>query len=409
MSDATARRWMAALFVLLAAAQVCLLSLTGNGLLYMGDTHSEADAIRAAEAYVHDGLGSHHGLPRMLYGHRFPRDGTVLDHVDEHGEVPLHFRASFPPADADPQEWPFTHYPPGSDLILGTEATLFGLDPLWRLRVAPIVFGLLAIVVFFQTLVRTFGAERGLLMAAACAVVPMFSTQMGGFFFQGYAMALLLLQISLLLRIFWSSVPPGWRCYLACFALGFLQGWLSFDLFFVVSLLAIPFWLWRRKAGATQPLRTVFWLTAVTGSAYALAHVLHFWEVAADLGGLQAALAEFRNTATDRAGLGAGMPYLEAVRHATYANIRQMFKPTLWQFGPFLLLACGAAGYLALQRRLVAPLALAAALLLCYLWTLAMPQHTMGNFHFTSRHFIVFYFFVCLSLVTALPEKPARP
>ena len=150
-------------------------------------------------------------------------------------------------------------------------------------------------------------------------------------------------------------------------------------------------------------------LTVVTGGGYALAHLLHFWEVAADLGGFRAALAEFRNTAAERAGLGGGMSYLETLRHASYANIRQMFKPDLWQFGPFLLIACGAASYLALRRRLVAPAALVAALLICYLWTLAMPMHTLGNFHFTSRHYFVFYFFLCLALVSALPEKRPVP
>ena len=252
ISDATARRWLAALVVLLAAVQLYFLSLTGNGLLYRGDSHSEADAIRAAEAYVNEGLWSHHGLPRMLYGHRFPGDGTIKDHIDESGRVPLRFRASFPPADADPQQWPFTHYPPGSDLILGAEARWFGLDPMWRLRLLPAVLGLLAVVAFFRTLAQTFGCERGLLIAASCAVVPMFNTHMAGFFFQGYGLALLLVQMSLLLRIFWKLERPGWQCHLGFFTLGFLQGWLSFDLFFLVSLLAVPFWLFRRGASATS-------------------------------------------------------------------------------------------------------------------------------------------------------------
>jgi hypothetical protein len=77
-----ARNVFVALWTVLVGFQGLYLCHLSDNLGYLSDPHAEADTMRAAEAYLADGLSAHQGLARILYGRRFPHDGTVKDHVD---------------------------------------------------------------------------------------------------------------------------------------------------------------------------------------------------------------------------------------------------------------------------------------------------------------------------------------
>ncbi|MFM2293886.1 MAG: hypothetical protein RLZZ350_299 [Verrucomicrobiota bacterium] len=389
---ARARRlWLAAIAIT-AAVQVALLLWFGNGLALVGDPHSEADALRSASAYAHDGLTSHHGLPRILYGQFFPKDGTVKDHVRADGTVPLEFRVGFPEHLASRDEWVYTHYPPGPNLLCGASLTLLGSEQIWRLRLFPLLCGLAACAIFYRSLLRNFGETAGAYLIAACLAAPMFHTMMTGLHYEGWSFALLLLQLTLLLDIFFGSQAFATRHGFVLFTLGFAQGWLSFDQFFVVALLAVPLGCWPGRNISWQQL---IWLVSLPSAGFIAAHGLHFFQVAAELGGWSAARAEFHSTAAERAGTAGNVTYLHLLGQACYCCARLLLKPTSLVFGPLLMLSTSAALWQCTrQSKLFFPLLTSAAV--SAIWLLLMPQHVCGNAHITVRHFFVSYFIGCV-------------
>ena len=429
-AESTGRKVLVAVFLLLVVVQGAYLAWIGNGLGKLCDSFSEANALRAAEAYLNDGLASHHGLPRQAYGHRFPTEG---------------FRAHPPKSCRDFDTWTYTHYPEGPDVILVLMGRVFGLENLLVLRLLPLSLCLLATAVFFRTLVRVLGADRAALVAAACVLLPMFNTYMPGLHFQGYSWALFLLQMSLLMWMYWTrEAAPRW-CWPALFLLGFGQGWLSFDQFFVIGLVAWPLWLLRRSEGATLSRTHLALPVFLAFAGFGLAHSLHFLQVAGELGGLSAALAEFRNTAVERVNqAGAVVPqmlqrhmfaflqadsarvsYLRSLILGLYQYVRDFLRPQAAQFFPLFPLAVVLGVLVALFRRIEVnlpcsdksrPLKLSlswpnnrrvswtlfTALFISVVWLLVMPAHSVGNHHITVRHFFVFYFFLVLILVRSL-------
>jgi hypothetical protein len=433
---------------LLVVVQAVYLARIGNGPGKHTDGFSEVNLVRAVDAYLHDGLTSHHGLPRFLYRYQrhFPGQGMEKDVLGEDGSVSAEFRRGFPAGMEHPDQWVYTHYPPGSELLGALVAKVVGWEPLWRLRLFPVGFGLLAAAVFFRALTVALGADRAVLAAAACVAAPSFHLCMPSLQYQGYSFALLLLELSLLLRALWTAVGPRAGHGPVCFLLGFLQGWLSFDQCFVVSLLPVPLWLLRRAEGNSPGARWLAGTVGALGAGFALAHLLHFWQVAAELGGLPAAWDEFRRTAGERAGRtdAVALPrllvkylhwetgqfgYGGSLALAGYYYVRALL---LWrgiQFGPLLLLALvaglfaargrrsksdrpvGAAAWLKWPGPRSALPALGAALVVSVFWLLVMPAHVVGNHHITVRHLFVLYF--CLVLVLAksvsFPRRPAAP
>lgn len=420
-SESTARRLALGAFVFLVLVQIVQLAWIGNGLMKRGDPHGDADALRSGEAYWKEGLTSYHGLPRMLYGNRFPTNGTVISHVDATGRVPERFRHGFPERLADPDAWVYTHQPPGPNLLCGVSALFLGFDPIWKLRLLPIGLGLAAIAIFFKSLARAFGSDRGALIAVACALLPLISTFMPALHYEGYSFAFLFLQFSVLIRLLWKPAGRSLGSWVALFLLGLLQGYFCFDLCFVVVAAVVPLWLMRRAEGGTTPFSWLVAAMALPFSGFCLAHGLHFLQVVAELGGWQPALNEFRNTAAERAGIADQLGVLGNLKQGFRFYLRESLKMHSLYFGPFLLLAFVAALPMIFCRQLrvtwatwqnkrgglllawpgergVTP-ALAAAFFVSLLWLLVMPQHTAGNAHLTFRHFFLFY--LCLVLVLA--------
>src|ERR1039458_5734750 len=92
MPEKIARRVLIWTFALLVLVQIAYLGWIGNGLSQFTDSFSEANVIRAVDAYLHDGITSHHGLARSIYGNKFPGVGFVISRIDARGQVPAEFR-----------------------------------------------------------------------------------------------------------------------------------------------------------------------------------------------------------------------------------------------------------------------------------------------------------------------------
>lgn len=448
MNEATGRWLLRVVFLLLVLLQSAYLAWIGNGLGKLSDGFSEANALRAAQAFLKDGLTSHHGLPRELYGNRFPGHGMVKNLIGTNGLVKPRFRQGFPPGQANPDNWVYTHYPPGPDYLLAIMGRFVGLKRLWLLRLCPLSLGLLAAAVFFKTLARAFGFDRAALIAAACVLLPMFNTCMPGLHYEGYSFALLLFQMSCLLLMLWQGEKTRLWIWPLFFLFGFFQGWLSFDQFFVVGLIPLPFWMMRRAEGGRPSFHWLFWACALPFAGFALAHILHFLQVAAELGGLREAFEEFRRAATERAGqanpvlpqtlqalLGeksSHLGYFGSLALGGYLYLREVLILRGLQFGPFMLLAIVATLPVVMfrtvqvavvtrsrQRQIQCSLSwpgpkrllpvLGAALFVSLIWWLVMPAHVVGNCPITVRHLFVLYFFLVVIIVRSIDISKRCP
>ncbi len=111
----------------------------------------------------------------------------------------------------------------------------------------------------------------------------------------GYALALLLVEIGVAIglnRLRWPFL-----------VLGFLQGWLSFDQFFLVVLapLAVELSLPVIEPGYAARWRLAVERCFLAGVGFAVAHLLHFVQVWAYYGSLSRAIADLKDAARFRA------------------------------------------------------------------------------------------------------------
>jgi len=431
--ETCARRALLAVFALLVVIQCVYLAWIGPGVGALSDGFSEANAFRAADAYLKDGIASHHGLPRQAYGSRFLGKGCLPGCLESDGTMKWEARRCLPLAHADHNVWVYTHYPEGPDVLLALMGSAVGLDNVRLLRLLPLTLCLLGAAFLFQSLARAFGADRAVIVAGGCVLLPMFHICMPGLHYEGYSFALLLIQMSLLIRLFWiEASAPRWT-WAALFGLGFLQGWLSFDQFFVIALVAWPFWLMRNAEGKKQSIFRLALCVALPVAGFGIAHVLHLLQVAGETGSLASAILEFRNTAAERGAqtkmVIANLPqmfqhgplktllakteqsiYLNSLVLASYQYVRDAFHPGCIQLSPtlpvalllFMVLLARPVFGISLSGKKVVFSITGAALLTALLWLLAMPAHVLGNHHVTIRHLFIPYFFLLTATATGL-------
>ena len=396
-----------------ATGRACLLGVTlllnayylyrcGDGLSPF-DGFSEADAVRSAEKYAREGFLADRGLPNVTYGDHYPGEGTD----GPSGHIP-----------GDPI---YHGYPPGPNWLTGLSMVVFGEGHLARYRIMPVALGLLASAVFLTSLTKTFGGGRAFFVYLACVLAPMFTNLTHDLHFAGYALSLLLLELSALMRVLRRPGPtgPGWLS--AVFLLAFLQGWLSFEYAFLVTFAALPMAFLAGPRDAAPDWRKVVALVAACGLGFTLAHGLHFLQSVAYFGGLRGALDEY----AFRSGKVYGVP--ESILRLSklellltglvlYGNVflrwTLMFSP--WSI---VVLAATLAAFVfsrasfTLGRRLtinavmsptvhdLAGVVLALGVALG--WFFGKPYHALNHLTATGRHLFLFYFACCVALARA--------
>lgn len=267
----------------------------GDGLSPV-DAYSESNALREVDGFRAQGLTHNAGLGNVLFGPRYPEHGFAASSEDRvHSVTPSGI---------------YTHYPPGPEYLLYLSEAVFGSEPVWRLRLLPLVCSGAATIFFGLSLRRRFGPLAAwLVLAASLAVVPLHDAN-SSVHFLGYGLALLLVEIGI-------AIGHG-RLRVPFALLAFAQGWLSFDYVFLVVLapLAVELALWRTCPGHRPRLRLAAGRCAFAAAGFAFAHALHFGEVWAYYGSLGDAVADLRNSARYRAN---GQEVMNATQRLTTA------------------------------------------------------------------------------------------
>jgi hypothetical protein len=381
----------------------------GNQLAAV-DPSSEANALREVRHFLEDGVLQHYGLGTVYYPGVYPTEGlsTVAD-ASRFGVSP---------------EGVYTHYPPGPEYLLYTAAELFGPEPVSRLRLLPITIGWAAMLFFGFAVRRRFGATAGWIVMAVCMVTPTVTDAFVGLHCQGYAFALLLLEIGCAIgtgRTLWAFVP-----------LGFLQGWLTFDYVFLVTVtpLAIELAMPHIDPQYQRRWRLAFIRSSLAGGGFAAAHMLHFLEVCAYLGSCAAASRDLANAASYRAGADTvhgpvgylanvivnlwlyyyGLhPFSIGFAPAIRSEIPSwsMFRFLGLSLGPWwLLVTCGLLVWERLSSEQDIGRLLRGWHAVCFtgmvttsLWLVVMVNHGVVHRHFLYRHLFLMFFFMILFIV----------
>lgn len=409
MTDFVRRRLAILLFLVLCSAGSCYsvwqVRDWGDRLSIVDD-FSEANALREVRNFLEQGLTRYDGLGNVLYPGMYPDEGFAHE-----PKLQKYYLTS---------EGVYTHYPAGAEYLLYAAAKLFGPEPVSRLRLLPISIGWAAMLFLGLAVRRRFGAAVGWMVMTACVMTPAVTDGFVGLHYQGYAFALLLVEIGAVIATGAAAVPFA--------LLGFLQGWLSFDYIFLVALVPLALELAMPKFDPGYQRR---WARALTrsvcaGVGFTFALALHFLQVSAYLGSVGAALHDFAGAAERRVGMGEiGGPlvylYLEFSLLKLYfvgqhplnlsLSLPDPKFPENWAMFRVLGLSLGpwwAAVTIALMLwdqfvakpanralRMDWYLVCAAGVVTSTLWLLVMPDHAGHHRHFLYRH-LFFAFFVAV-------------
>ncbi len=238
-------------------------------LSFIADPFSEANALRAGEGYSKNGFLSNSGLPDLCYGDQFPNRGAWRIE-----EFPKQFSFSSLKDDCV-----YTHYPPGPDLLAGLLTEICGVGNLGCFRLFPTTIGIFSLALFAWMLSSALGHVKSSVMMVAIAIVPMTSNMMHGLHYQSYAFSLLLIQLGLLLNIFKKKSKLNVIHLFILFLIGFFQGWLSFDYFFLVGLSALPFALLYCPLDQREDKKRLLFAILAPSIGFGFAHFLHFIQV----------------------------------------------------------------------------------------------------------------------------------
>jgi hypothetical protein len=377
------------LLVWMAATQAAEIHRLGLGTTRTGDSYSEADAIRSADYYARFGFLANVGLPVVTFGDRFPGQGSVAD-----PNLPL-------------SNGVYTRNPPLANWLCGIMATILGMEHIWAWRLLPVLLTLVATALLFLALEQSLGALEALAITVLVSAAPTTLAFMHNLHYQGYAHALMLLQLGLLTRaVFNTGITASQLAGLA--GLGFLQGWLSFEYVFVVAGAAVPIAIAAREDGYGVRPRTLLALVAAPGLGFVAALTLHFAQVIAFHGSASAAVADFAGRASLRAFGEGATPYYELMPLVVARQLKVLFfGPAMVHFGSLLPLVTAGAVALTRWRKKIPALrhgrivALVTAVAICALWAMVMPEHANAHPHYVPRLFFLAYFTAAMALVSA--------
>ena len=385
-----------------------------NHLSPVADPYSESNAIRSALAILEHGWTANAGLPESTFGGLYPETG--------------HFRKYRGEIHVD------THYPPGPTWLTAAMKLGCGQRPVSCLRALPIAVSALGAFVLAFALMVSLGAPRGLAAAFGAFVVPLYSNMMLGLHYQGYALALLSIQLGALLTLFSSARALRARDLVLVAGLAFLQGWLSFDYFFLVTLAPLPIAILFSDLRERAPRRRLFALVLVGAAGFALAHALHFLQVVAYYGDFSAAAKDLLGAAGERSDP-AGSPELRDKPPPSWAVDPWMMSSIFLfvlsaretHFGfrlGWTLLAALAVLVVLRGVRLGVPgtglrlsvdpsarpaWAIVAGVLVSCAWISMMPGHAHMHPHFIPRHLFLAWLVMVLALLRSLRLEGWRP
>lgn len=365
-----------------------------NQLTQIADVFSEADTVRAGELYADQGFLKNAGLPDILYGARFAKEGSL---------------GVFP----ELKTLIYTHYPPGPYWLCGAATVIFGKGQISKFRLIPIAAFAIGVGVFGWSLFLIFGMAGTFLVTLLLSLVPVFSNMMHGLHHQSYALAWLLLQWGLLLRVIYLDHPLTRGSMGGLFLVGFLQGWNSLDYFFLLSLSGLVIHFIKPPSTLSKAISKNEWIAILLPIfGFLLAFAIHVFQNSLYFGSAKAAIEDFLSAAHARLyGDSGDFNYRDAELLGFFSIIK--YYAANFFTDPRYLGSLGT-GLLLLMSAVIVTgpatygLASVLALATSFLWIVWMRGHSLIHTHFIPRHFFFVYLVVTLCFVVRVRELGSK-
>ncbi len=369
------------------------------------DDYSEACYVRSADRFLDEGFWKHKGIPDVAYGELFAKIGAKYDKKE---------------ACPEPHDCFYTHNPPGAIYLVTLFAAISGgPSKLLAVRLFGVVFGLLCFVAFFREIMKHWGGWRAAVIALVLTQIPMSYNHLHGFAYHGYVQSLLLLEMALLLHLFFTPGRAKNWVWVALFTITFVQGWMAYDYVFLLSLAPVCLWLFRADFRERDVVRKMVLATVIAAGGFGIAQILHLVQNAMFFGSWQAAWDDLVHAGRKRT-VGEGSAYRPtfALPHPfgvwfTYwfrhVNAPPYFDGMFfaWFGGIFAILVSvkrrvlwhGANRVFGFAKSRRVSVALVIALFACAGWGTMLPQHAFVHTHFVPRQY---YFAVLIALMALL-------
>lgn len=385
---------------------------------------SEANALRAGEGFSKNGFLSNAGLPDVCYGNQFPNTGLTwkrfqikILHMKGLGitEVPPNF-------DPGPKDkCVYKGYPPGPDWLAGLLTKICGVGNLSCFRLFPTIIAIFSVLLFALMLISALGPVKSAITMLAIAIIPMTRNMMPTLHFHSYAFSLLLIELGFLLNIFKKKLRLNIPYLFILFLLGFLQGWLSFDHFFLVCLSPLPFALLYSPLHQKEDIKQFLYAILTLSTGFSSASFLHFIQIWIYDGSVMAAYKYISLSANWRFDdSGGGIDFLKSriilvLQYLSFYEEGVHFKrPFLPAFSTLLLwivfvLIWVKNATLIIHKPLQIVLkwtssihnfyVILTAFLVSFLWIIIMKQHANIHIDEIIRHLFLLYFFCILTIL----------
>lgn len=337
------------------------------------DGFSEANSLRGSLYLKEKGLFYNAGLPNLGHGEIYPKHGRSIE-IDDI----------------------YTHYPPGPEYVLYFYRLL--TNDIFTFRLINIFLCFIIMTFFLNELFSILNKTKSALIPLiSLSVVPIFYNTMHGLHQTTYCFYLNILIISLVFLFLRGKLSIK-KLYTASFLISFLQGWMTFDYFFLVTFGTAPFLLLFR-ADNKVILKIMFF----NFIGFSIAHGLHFIQVIYFFGGIEEAINDFLGAAKTRSlesTISLSSVFYDYfsyyIRRSRYFNFKIQY---LLVIHTFFFIRDYFVRKNNLKSSLTSPLVLSLlSLLISSLWLIVMKQHASIHTHFIPRHYYPFYMMLVLSI-----------
>lgn len=360
-----------AMISILLCREISRVIEVGNQPTKYGDGYSEQNAVYGAKAFENLGIGKYYGLPDPCVGAAENATPCV-----------------------------YTHYPPGPEYFVYVSHLLTGSFNFDQLRILALITNFLLLFFTAWLLLKKFDHLFVIVLLGLLTVHPFFSRFWHNLHYQGFAFYLLFFQFAVSLFLKERKVAT----LAALFFCSFLQGWLSFDYFFVVALGPAVFYGFIYGFD----FKKTAWIFLTCSAGFGIAHLAHFLQVIFYFGSFDKALEDFLNAAKNRANNEviiinwvpekALNPFKLVLMYFSRFTKRHGFLPVSLDKYILITLALGLIySYFKAGRKFLKSnfdkktmTYLLVGFIASSMWVIVMRQHSYIHFSFINQHYFLF-------------------
>lgn len=270
---------------------------------YPPEYNTERVYMPPARGYVEEGFFSNYGKPNVWYGVDIDVNS---ERMKEAIGLSLQRREELKGAGYTVDKYVpgyspyYTSLPIGDYWIAGLLMKACGENNFLCFRLILTAFNVLMFIIFAKMLLSSFSPIRAAIILFAVLIIPMTRNLMWVLHYYSYMFSLFLLQLGLLIYIFRKNIKLRVSHIAALFFLGFVQGYISFEYFFLIAFCAVPLALLYCPLDNKAGKKKLFYVCLLPVLGFCFAFVCHLIQNSLFFGSLDLAIYDLLYTAVSR-------------------------------------------------------------------------------------------------------------